>query len=161
MADRALFRGRGLQTIDAKFRVAIPAGLRATIDHNSGERILLLSRHPVDPCLIGYDRAWSDQLQAELDRDEEKALAAGQSVDRFNIARRAFGAVEDVPFDSSGRFILSSYARSKAKLDDLAVFIGVGKTFEIWSPKVLLEAPGVDDDTKEMVAFDLAERGGA
>jgi MraZ protein len=159
VTERALFRGRGLQGIDAKGRVGIPAGLRATIERNAGERILLLAPHSEAPCLVGYDRAWSDLLQFELDRDEERALAAGRPTDRLTVARRAFGSVEDIPFDASGRFILPAFPRQKAKLGDVAMFIGTGKTFEIWNPHVLLDHSAIDADTKEMVAFDLAQRG--
>lgn len=161
MGERGLFRGHGLQAIDGKGRVAIPAPLRAVIERNSGERVLLISRHEADPCLIGYDRDWSELLHARLARQEERALDKGESVDRHTIARRAFGLVEDVPFDASGRFILPPFFRAKGQLEDLAFFYATGDNFEIWNPRVLIETPGIDDDTKEIVAYHLAARGAA
>jgi MraZ protein len=159
LGERGLFRGHGLQAIDGKGRVAIPAPLRAVIERNSGERILLISRHDTDPCLIGYDRGWSELLHARLARNEERALDKDQAFDRHNTARRAFGLVEDVPFDASGRFILPPFFRSKGQLDDLAFFYATGDNFEIWNPKVLIETPGIDEETKEIVAFHLSARG--
>ncbi len=161
MSERGLFRGHALQAIDGKGRVAIPAPLRAVIERNSGDRILLISKHDSDPCLIGYDRTWSELLHARLERDEARALDKGQSVDRHNIARRAFGLVEEVPFDASGRFILPPFFRSKGQLGDLAFFYATGDTFEIWNPKVLIATPGIDEETKEIVAFHLDARGAA
>lgn len=161
MAERGLFRGYALQAIDGKGRVAIPAPLRAVIERNNGDRVLLVSKHETDPCLKGYDRGWSDLLHAKLDRDENRALDAGKDVDTHNIARRSFGAVDEVPFDASGRFILPPFFRAKGKLDDLAFFLGTGDTFEIWNPNVLIETPGVDEDLKDMVRFCLEQRAAA
>ena len=50
----------------------------------------------------------------------------------------AFGATEEVPYDSSGRIIVPPMMRRKGQLDDLALFIGVGETFQIWNPKLFL-----------------------
>lgn len=156
-----MFKGRALQAIDGKARLAIPATLRATIERNTGDRTLLIDRHPTDPCLIGYDRNWSDKLHAQIERDHERALDQGRPIDRANDARRAFATVEELPFDASGRFILPAFHRAKAKLGDLAFFMGVGDTFEIWDPQTLMAAPGIDQDIKDMLAFDLAQRGAA
>ena len=158
LADRGLFRGYGLQAIDGKGRVAIPAPLRAVIERNSGDRVLVMATHEADPCLSGYDRNWSDLLRARIDRDESRALNADRPVDRHNIARRAFGIIDEVPFDASGRFILPAYFRDKGQLTDLAFFLGTGDVFEIWNPQVLLDQPGVDRDLKDLVAFHLKNR---
>ena len=160
MAERGLFRGHALQAIDGKGRVAVPATLRAVIERNTGDRTLLIAKHDADPCLTGYDRGWSELLHARLEREEARALDAGKDVDRHNIARRAFGAVDEVPFDASGRFILPPFFRAKGKLDDLAFFLGTGDTFEIWNPHVLIETPGIDADLKDMVSYYLSAKVG-
>ena len=53
----------------------------------------------------------------------------------------AFGATEEVPYDSSGRIILPPMMRRKGGIEDLALFIGVGETFQIWNPKLFLADP--------------------
>jgi len=161
VAERGLFRGYGLQGIDGKGRVAIPAQMRLTIERNSPDSKILIDPHAVDPCLTAADLGWSDLLMAQLQRDEERALDAGQPFDRHNSARNAFGRGDSVPFDSSGRFILPPFLRMKAKLENLAFFVGAGNTFEIWNPQVLLAASGIDETLKEMVSWHLAERGEA
>jgi MraZ protein len=40
----------------------------------------------------------------------------------------AFGATEEVPYDSSGRVIIPPMMRRKSGIEDLALFIGVGET---------------------------------
>lgn len=156
-----MFRGYALQGIDGKGRVAIPAPMRLMIERNSPDSKVLIDPHAADPCLTAADLGWSDILMAQIERDEARALDAGQTVDRHNSVRNAFGRGDSVPFDASGRFILPPFLRMKARLEDLAFFIGAGNTFEIWNPNVLLETPGIDATLKEMVAWHLSERGGA
>lgn len=150
-----------MQAIDGKGRVAIPAPLRAVIERNSGERVVVLAIGDGDDCLIGYDGNWSDDLRADIRKAETRALDTGAEFDRKTPKRLGFGATEPVPFDISGRFILPPVFRKLGKLDDLAFFYATGDTFEIWNPHVLLAAPGIDEVTKMLVRFHLDERGTA
>jgi MraZ protein len=159
LGERGLFRGHGLQAIDGKGRVAIPAPLRAVIERNSGDRVLLLGLHGRDACLTGADTGFSQLEYDRLQRDEERALDAGREIDRDNIARLAFGGGEELPFDASGRFILPAFYRDTAKLSDLAFFVGTGERFEIWNPQIFVSADGVPETLKKMVTYELAQRG--
>lgn len=159
MADRETFKGHALNAIDGKGRVAIPASMRATIEANSGQdRLLVISKHAKDPCLVGYDRNWLKLHHARLERQEEARVAAGGDID-FNVKRRAFGLVEEVPFDSSGRFILPAFFARKAQFNGLAFFFGWADYFEIWNPHVLMATPGIDPEMKEVAEFLLETRG--
>ncbi len=160
VSERQLFKGHVLNAIDAKGRVAIPASLRSVIERNCEGRLLVLGIHDTDPCLIGYDRGWSNLLHDRLERQENRERDAGRPFDYHNSNRRAFGSAEELPYDSSGRFILPPFLRQKARLEDLALFVGTGNTFEVWNPRLLLETNGIDDVTKELAAFLIAERGG-
>lgn len=159
VSGRALFRGNALNAIDAKARVAIPAGIRQAIEANGDGRNLLIAKHESDPCLIGYDHGWSALLHARLSRIEEREADAGRAYDYHNPNRRAFGLTEDVPFDASGRFIMPAQLRKRAQIEDLAFFMGTGDTFEIWNPKLLIETPGIDEELKEVVSDLLSGRG--
>jgi MraZ protein len=159
VSERELFRGHALNAIDAKGRVAIPAFLRAAIERNGDGRFLIIAKHQSDPCLTGYDRGWSRLLHDRLEREEERERAADRAFDYHNNNRRAFGLVEEVPYDASGRFILPAFFRKKAALDDLGFFFGTGNNFEIWNPRLLISTPGVDQEMKEIAAFLMDERG--
>ncbi len=159
VTDRELFSGYGLSPIDLKGRVAIPPDLRSTIEKNSEERILFLAQHDCDPCLVGYDRGWSNLLGEEIRRDEALERTAGRIFDRHNTRRRAFSITERVPFDGSGRFVLNGFLREDAKLTSFAFFSGVGDMFEIWNPQNLLNAPGVDDRVKRACRWHMAQKG--
>jgi MraZ protein len=156
-----LFTGHALNAIDAKGRVAIPSGLRQAVEANGDGRNLIIAKHETDPCLIGYDRGWSELLHARLSRSEDRAADSGRNYDRHNANRRAFGLVEDVPFDASGRFILPPMLRDRAQLTDLALFLGAGDTFEVWNPRVLIESEAMDAEIKEVARWLLSSRGAA
>jgi MraZ protein len=159
VSGRALFTGHALNAIDAKGRVAIPAGLRQSIEANGDGRNLIIAKHETDACLIGYDRGWSQLLHARLNKSEDRAAEAGRDYDRHNSNRRAFGLVEDVPYDASGRFVLPPMLHDRAKLEDLALFLGTGDTFEIWNPRLLIDAPQMDEELKDVARWLLRSRG--
>jgi MraZ protein len=159
--DRQLYKGHMLNAIDGKGRVAIPASMRAVLERNGDSRAFTLAIHARDACLIGYDRSWSALQHDRLEREEARERDAGRDFDYHNAFRRAFGTAEELTFDSSGRFILPAFYRQKASLEDLALFIGTGNTFELWNPRRLLETPGIDEATREIAAFLLHEREGA
>jgi len=147
-----------LQGIDGKGRVAIPASMRGVLEGNSATRAVVLSIHPTDPCIQAYDLDWADILHSRLERDLEREKDNGRVFDEIRENRRGFGLTEDLPFDSSGRFILPAVFKRKAQLDDVALFLGTGNTFEIWNPRLLLEAPGIDEDTKFVATVLMEER---
>jgi MraZ protein len=158
VSDRELFSGYGLSPIDAKGRVAIPPDLRATIEVNSAERILIVTQHESDPCLIGYDRGWANLLAEEIARDDAIERSAGRGFDRHNTRRRAFSITERLPFDTSGRFVLNGFLREDMKLTNFAFFAGVGHVFEVWDPQTLLDATDVDDRLKRACRWHLAQK---
>ena len=124
MSGRALFRGSALNAVDAKGRVAIPAGLRQAVESNGDGRNLIIAKHESDPCLIGYDHGWSSLLHARLNRTEDREADAGRDYSRHNPNRRAFGLVEDVPFDASGRFIMPTMLRGTSGGNSTLLVLG-------------------------------------
>jgi MraZ protein len=158
---RGLYNGHTLNAIDAKGRVVIPAGIRQVIEQNGNGRLLVIGKHNVDPCLIAYDSGWAAHLHALRARRDDLQFEKSGTDPSSNPNRRAFGMTEPVPFDPSGRFILPGFYRNKGQLDDLAFFLGTGDMFEIWNPRVLIDTPGIDEEIKEVAAYELQRRGAA
>ena len=158
MAIEDFFQGSALNAVDAKGRLSVPAFVRSVIERRSDARAIIVGAHEVSPCLTGYSRAHSQELYAELERrrlaGEEKGAAVEEHYAR---ARRLFGMTEDVPYDSSGRIILPPMMRRKGKIEDLALFVGVGGVVEIWNPRIALQEG--DRDLKEIAAYRLEEKG--
>jgi MraZ protein len=155
-----LFQGSALNAVDAKGRVSVPAFLRSVIERRGDARALVLAKNDSFPCLSAYDPAYAALKHAKLERLLEKEETDPAS--ELAHARRtmmAFGATEEVPYDSSGRIIVPPMMRRKGQLDDLALFIGVGETFQIWNPKLFLADANIPEDMKDIARFRIEERG--
>ena len=160
MALEHLFQGSALNSVDAKGRVSVPAFLRSVIERRGDARTIVLAKHDNFEALSAYDPAYASLKHAKLER-----LAEKQETDPaadLEYARRtmmAFGATEEVPYDSSGRIVLPPMMRRKGGIKDLALFIGVGETFQLWNPTVFLADPNIPEDMKDIARFRLEERG--
>ncbi len=160
MALEHLFQGSALNAVDAKGRVSVPAFLRQVIERRGDARNIVLAKHDAFTALSAYDPAYAALKHAKLER-----LAEKQETDpaaEIEYARRtmmAFGATEEVPYDSSGRVLIPPMMRRKGSIQDLALFIGVGETFQIWNPKLFLADANIPDDMKDIARFRLEERG--
>lgn len=165
MANRATYRGYGLQGVDDKGRVAIPGTLRPTVEANNprsenGELSRTLTVAPCEnqPCLIAYDQAYPDEMAAELNARAHAATDPGQPISRDPF-RIGHGIVDTVSFDASGRFILPSYPKKYAKIGKTALFIAVGPYIEIWDPDTLLAEKGDQPQVRGLVEHLIEERG--
>ena len=151
-----LFNGSALNAVDAKGRLSVPASIRSVIERRSEARAIIIAGHEVEPCLTAYDLNHARYLFSE----NERRRLAEESADpkaHFARARRTFGITEEVPYDSSGRIILPPLMRRKGRIEDQALFVGVGGTFEIWNPRLALESN--DAGLRELAAFRLEEKG--
>jgi MraZ protein len=138
----------------------VPAFLRSVIERRGDARTIVLAKHDNFACLSAYDPAYAALRHEKLERLLEKQETDPAA--ELDYARRtmmAFGATEEVPYDSSGRIIVPPMMRKKGQLDDLALFIGVGETFQIWNPKLFLADKNIPDDMKDIARFRLEERG--
>ncbi|HEV2043427.1 MAG TPA: division/cell wall cluster transcriptional repressor MraZ [Sphingomicrobium sp.] len=160
MALEHLFQGSALNAVDAKGRVSVPAFLRSVIERRGDARTIVLAKHDNFQALSAYDPAYAALKHAKLERLAEKQETdPAADMDYARRTMMAFGATEEVPYDSSGRIVLPPMMRSKGGIKDLALFIGVGETFQLWNPKLFLADPNVPDDMKDIARFRLDERG--
>lgn len=160
MALEHLFQGSALNAVDAKGRVSVPAFLRSVIERRGDARTIVLAKHDSFPALSAYDPAYAAMKHAKLERLLEKQETDPSA--ELEYARRtmmAFGATEEVPYDSSGRILIPPMMRAKGKIEDLGLFIGVGETFQIWNPMLFLADKNIPDDMKDIARFRLDERG--
>lgn len=151
-----LFNGSALNTVDAKGRLSVPAFIRSVVERRSEAKAIVIGAHEVDPCLTAYDRNYARILYAENERRRLQEEGADPQA-HFARARRTFGVTEEVPYDTSGRIILPPMMRRKGGIEDLALFVGTGGTFEVWNPKLALESG--DPDLRDLAAYRLEEKG--
>ena len=160
MALEHLFQGSALNAVDAKGRVSVPAFLRSVIERRGDARTIVLAKHENFPALSAYDPAYAALKHAKLERlleKEETSVQAQLDYQQRNLM--AFAATEEVPYDSSGRIVLPPMMRRKGAIEDLALFLGAGETFQIWNPTLFLADPNVPEDMKDIARYRLEERG--
>ena len=105
------------------------------IERRGDARTIVLAKHEAFPCLSAYDPAYAALKHAKLERlleKEETSADAQLEYQQRNLM--AFAATEEVPYDSSGRILIPPMMRRKGEIGDLALFLGTGETFQIWSP---------------------------
>ncbi|WP_265570009.1 division/cell wall cluster transcriptional repressor MraZ [Sphingomicrobium nitratireducens] len=146
--------------MDAKGRVSVPAFLRSTIERRGDARTIVLAKNPLFACLDAYDPAYAALKHAKMERRAEKSESAiGADLDYMQANMMAFAATEEVPYDKSGRIVLPPMMRRKGQVEELALFLGVGETFQIWNPTLFLADERIPDDMKDIARFRLEERG--
>ena len=155
-----LFQGSALNAVDAKGRVSVPAFLRSVIERRGDAKTIVLAKHESFPCLSAYDPAYAALKHAKLERlleKEETNPDAQLEYQQRNLM--AFAATEETPYDSSGRILFPPMMRRKGQIEDLALFLGAGETFQVWNPRLFLAEKNIPEDMKDIARFRLEERG--
>ena len=152
------FQGSALNAVDAKGRLSVPAFVRNVIERRADDRAIVVGAHEVSSCLTAYGRSHARNLWNEMERRRLAEESRGGTLDdHYARARRMFGMTEEATYDTSGRIILPPMMRRKGKIEDLALFVGVGGIVEIWNPRVALVEG--DRDLREIAAWRLEEKG--
>lgn len=155
MSD-ALFFGHGLNVVDAKSRLSIPADLRATLTARGSEREVLIGpAHGDRPCLIAHDKGESlrvrERFMARHGADNSEA------VQRENIELSGF--MQKLNIDEAGRIVLTPLLKHQGGLGSHVWFIAGFDYFELWDPWTFLEQPGLKRPHRDAVVFNLQARG--
>ena len=123
------FLGTHQNRLDAKGRVSIPAPFRAALksDGVTTAALVLRPSHK-HPCIEGWPPEEFQALASPLDQlslfsDEREDLAAALYSDAYPVET-----------DKEGRIVLPDSLIAHAGLTDSVVFMGLGRTFQIWEP---------------------------
>lgn len=160
MALEHLFQGSALNAVDAKGRVSVPAFLRTVIERRGDSRTIVLAKHEQFDALSAYDPAYAALKHEKLERLLEKQETDPKAQLEYQQRNlMAFAASEEVPYDSSGRILMPPMMRRKGGIQDLALFLGTGETFQIWNPTTFLADRNIPEDLKDICRYRLEERG--
>ncbi len=149
----ASFLGSHTNRIDGKGRIAAPADFRRALDLASFQGFFCL------PSLEG------PYLECGGEDFIEGLKASIGALDPFDEDRRALerallGQARPVSIDGDGRFILPEPLRGHAALEDKALFVGLGDTFQIQRPPETA-APSADDVARARAALRRLRNPGA
>lgn len=131
------FSGSAMCAVDEDGFLTLPEFVRLTLSELSEANLLVIAPHLSEPCLIGYDRSHHRVLHADQERLRSSRYDADQCDAR---ARHIFGWAEEARYEPDGKMSLPVQMRRKGGVDGLALFVGVGATFEIWNPRIALES---------------------
>ena len=116
MALEHLFQGSALNAVDAKGRVSVPAFLRSVIERRGDARTIVLAKHDAFACLSAYDPGYAALKHAKIERQFEKDELNPEAELAYQARTlMAFGATEEVPYDSSGRIVLPPMMRAQGR----------------------------------------------
>jgi len=114
--------------VDSKGRVSLPADYRAIVKELGSE--IVCYRSLVSPCIEGCAEDLLEKLAAEIE-DSNDFFSQTQD----DLTNLIFGDAKRFVFDSTGRIVLTDKLLKHAGIKDVAVFVGKGRKFQIWSPE--------------------------
>ena len=131
------FLGTHQNRLDAKGRVSVPAPFRTVLKAQNGANgatigvPLVLRPSHQHPCIEAWPEKAFQALAEPLERlshfsQEQEDLAAALYADAFPLET-----------DKEGRIVLPDHLVAHAGLTEAVVFMGLGKTFQIWEPERL------------------------
>ena len=130
------YRGHGFSLRGEKGRYVLPPSFRNVFADNGEERVLCLVKDEKYPCLTAFAQSRSDGFEEMLDKEEDASIRRGVEFDRVLRALQLWGFAE-VPFDTSGRFVLPDHLCGLAGLTDGIYFQGGGQFITLWNPERL------------------------
>ena len=114
--------------IDKKGRVSVPATFRShlsSLGYNGFITYPSFNHSALEACSQDRIEKLSSTIDS-LNPFEEK---------RDYFATSVLSESENLQFDTEGRVVISEKLLSHAKIKNNALFVGLGKTFQIWEPK--------------------------
>ena len=115
--------------LDKKWRVSVPASFRSYLSSMGYNGVICypsFNNPAIEGCTQNRIEKLSDSIDS-LSPFEEK---------RDIFATSVLSESVNLQFDSEGRISLTSKLLKHAKIKNSMLFVGQGKTFQIWEPKL-------------------------
>ena len=128
----SLFLGTHTNKIDKKGRVSVPAPFRQALSESS-QMGLFVFKSVHDPALSAAGLDYLKNLQQSRPMTD---LLAPAGTDMSSLI---FMSSIQPAFDPEGRIALPADFTEHAEIEDKVSFVGMGDTFQLWSPALLEE----------------------
>lgn len=122
------FSSNSTHKIDAKGRVSIPANFRKVLERDHGAEVVLIPQMKNEPAIEGLSLGRFEELAEALDQMNPLDPAA------IALSNKLLGQARHIQLEDTGRIVLSADLRAAAGLTDQALFVGLGRSFQIWNP---------------------------
>lgn len=113
--------------LGAKGRIGFPKKFREIL----GDKLIVTLGYE-NSLIVVSEENWKQLLEGT----EGKPFIQSETRE---TQRFLLGGASNVELDSKGRFILPSYLRGFAKIEDEVIFLGLSRYVEIWDKKLWLE----------------------
>ncbi len=134
--QQVIYSGQGFSLRGEKGRFVLPPTFRKSVAESSDGKILCLAKHERWNCLTGFGLSRRAELDAQIEREEERAIRLGRDFDSDLRRIQLFGFAE-IPFDASGRFVMPDHLAGLGCLETGVFFQGAGSFFTLWNPEEL------------------------
>lgn len=111
--------------IDAKGRVSVPASYRSVLERTQSP--LYLYKSLTLPCLEGCGPGRINQIADAIEQMDSLSTDV-------EILQTMLSGAQEMKIDSDGRMLLPVEFIKFAGLEGIAIFLGIGRSFQIWSP---------------------------
>ncbi len=145
----ALFLSRSTHKVDKKGRVSVPAAFRSALGEALGDGVALTKPMNRQKAIEATPMA---RVMARI---EQLDSLKSDSAQHAAIAMVTLGNMRQTSIDGDGRMILPEDLMAHAGITDMAVFVGLGRTFQIWEAKALdaymQEAEAIAEESIDML----------
>ncbi len=150
------FLGFGLNAVDAKNRLSIPAEYRDALTARGSDKSLYIGPgHGGADCLLAYDKRYVSQAA----REHTERFGSSPERARFDEAALLFGAAAPAKIDDAGRIVLSAAMKSLGEIGGHVWFVGGLEWFELWNPWRYLARINLDPRIARLVTAEMVARG--
>ena len=122
----SLFLGTIENKVDAKGRVSVPADFRMAVKNDDFQGVILFHSF-TNKCIEGCTMSRMEQISEATDNLD---LFSEQTE---SLSSLIFSDARQLSFDVTGRIVVPSDLLEFAGIDGNALFVGRGKTFQIWN----------------------------
>ena len=112
--------------IDKKGRLSVPAPFRAVLERRRDT--LFLFKSLTEPCLEGCGAERIEQIVDAIDTMDSLSCEVA-------TLQTMLSSAQEMRLDTEGRIMLSTDFIEFVKLDDTALYAGIGRSFQIWLPE--------------------------
>jgi len=123
----SLFLSSFTNKVDAKGRISVPASFRAAVAGESFAGVVLY-RGFTGRCIEGMPMSRTERLADAADQGNIFDSKTDE------LTSMLFADARQLPFDVTGRICVPPDLLAHADISGEAVFVGRGKSFQIWAP---------------------------
>lgn len=127
LTKMGLFLSSYENRLDSKGRVSVPAAFRSSLNNENFAGVVLF-RSFKHNCIEGLSMSRMEKMANATD----KMGVFDDDLD--DLSALVFADARPLQFDVTGRIIIPNELLKHANIQDVALFVGRGNSFQIWNP---------------------------